>query len=141
MWVHTCIVHVVSSQFSSIVGHETTSTSLSYALWELARHPEKQKRLRDEVLAYPSDPSYDDLQTELPYLDACCREAMRFHPPSAHMERIAEKDDILPLRFPITKSDGTKSTELLVEKGQVRPASSFILPSFFARLNIWRKTS
>lgn len=107
-----------------MVGHETIALSISYALWELARNPAKQKRLRDEALAYPNDPSYDDLQTELPYLDACCREILRLHPPSAHMERIAENDDILPLRFPVTKSDGTKSTELLVEKGQVRTTSS-----------------
>jgi hypothetical protein len=107
-----------------MAGHETTSASLSFTLWELGRNPEKQKRLRDEVLAYHGNPSYDDLQIELPYLDACCREGLRLHPPSAHMERIAENQDVIPLRFPVTNTDGTKSTQLLVEKGQVRSLSS-----------------
>ncbi len=34
-----------------MAGHETTSNSLSWALLELAKHPEIQSKLRDEIRA------------------------------------------------------------------------------------------
>lgn len=57
----------------SISGHETTTQTLGFSIWELARHPDKQKRLRDELQHFP-EPTYDDFQTNLPYLDAVMRE-------------------------------------------------------------------
>lgn len=57
-----------------MAGHETTSQTLSYTLWELARNPDKQARLREEIRQYKGgDPGYDDF-SKLPYLDAVCRE-------------------------------------------------------------------
>ena len=32
-------------------GHETTATTLTFLAYELARHPEYQRRMRDEILA------------------------------------------------------------------------------------------
>lgn len=59
-----------------MAGHETTSQTLSYTLWELARNPDKQSRLREELIDYGGrDPSYDDFMNKLPYLDAVCRES------------------------------------------------------------------
>lgn len=59
-----------------MAGFETTSQTLSFTLWELAKHPEKQARLRQEILDFgPHEPTYDDLQAEkLPYLDAVTKE-------------------------------------------------------------------
>lgn len=34
-----------------LAGHETTANSTSWTLLELARHPEMQKRLREEIWA------------------------------------------------------------------------------------------
>ena len=33
-----------------------------------------QERLREELKAFPGEPSYDDLQNKLPYLDAVLKE-------------------------------------------------------------------
>ncbi|KAF8592546.1 cytochrome P450, partial [Ramaria rubella] len=104
---------------NQLVGHETTSTSLSYTIWELARNSEKQQRLRGEALAFTGEPTYEELQTKLPYLDACCKEGLRLHPPSAHMERVAEGRDVIPLSFPVTKSDGSQCSSIVVEEGQL----------------------
>ena len=33
----------------TIAGHETTASTLSFALYELAKHPEYQERMRQEI--------------------------------------------------------------------------------------------
>lgn len=57
------------------------AVSLTWALIELAIHPEKQDKLRKELSSLGNDPSYDQLMNELPYLDAVLREILRVHPP------------------------------------------------------------
>ncbi|KAH0830185.1 cytochrome P450 [Lanmaoa asiatica] len=108
-----------------VAGSETTGRSLAYVIWELARHPDIQSRLREEVMSFPGSPSYDDLQTKLPYLDAVTREvflsfvsSLRMHPSVPFTERVASKDDILPLRHPITRKDGKEITSIPISPGQ-----------------------
>ena len=60
---------------------DTTSSALAHALHLLAEHPDVQARLRKEIFeardaAGGSPLSYDRL-TELPYLEAVCRETLR----------------------------------------------------------------
>ena len=45
-------------------------------LLELAQHPDKQQRLREEIIALGHEPTYEDLTTpdKLPYLDAVVKE-------------------------------------------------------------------
>jgi cytochrome P450 family 135 len=52
-----------------VAGHETTATSLAWALERLARHPEKLSRLRDEVRSGGEE-----------YLDAVTKETLRLRP-------------------------------------------------------------
>ncbi|KAG1842159.1 cytochrome P450 [Suillus subalutaceus] len=101
-------------------GSETSSQTLGYALWELAKDPERQFRLRDECLSY-AEPhiSYDDSQTKLPYLDAVVREILRLHPALAYMERVSVKEDILPLRHPLVTPDGKQLRSIKISAGQI----------------------
>ena len=64
-----------------VAGHETTATSMAFALHLLARHPEVQKRAQEEADRLPSGraPSAADLD-ELPYLTRVLKEAMRLYP-------------------------------------------------------------
>jgi len=55
-----------------MVGHETTSCSVIFTLLELARHPEVQNKLRDELQEL--DNFTPDNISALPYLDAVCKE-------------------------------------------------------------------
>lgn len=57
---------------------------------ELSQHPDKQDRLRKELLEVSNgeDASYDELMNELPYLDAVTREIFRVHPPVEQIDRI-----------------------------------------------------
>ncbi|TFK38920.1 cytochrome P450, partial [Crucibulum laeve] len=102
----------------TISGSETTAQGLSYALWEMAKNPDLQNRLREELNTVGTEPSYDDIQSGLPYLDAVTREVLRLHPPTPYMERNATKDDIIPLLKPFPGKDGKLNSEIFVKTGQ-----------------------
>ena len=74
-------------------GYETASTSLTWALYLIARNPEvaieAQKEL-DRVLC-DRTPKRDDLQS-LPYIRAILQETMRVYPPVYALPRIAIAD-------------------------------------------------
>jgi cytochrome P450 len=63
-----------SDHIHRISGQETTSQAIAFTAMELGRHPDVQRRLRQEIEAFPSQPTYDDFQTRLPYLDAVLKE-------------------------------------------------------------------
>ena len=69
----------------SIAGHETTTLALAFTLWELSRHAGAQDRLRAELRAFCGEPSYDDFQTRLPFLDAVLKETCVFLPFSSFL--------------------------------------------------------
>ncbi|KAH9919840.1 cytochrome P450 [Fomitopsis serialis] len=101
-----------------MVGHETTAGSLNFTLLELARRPDVQQRLRDEVRGAGRDLSYDDIQ-HLGFLDAVVKEGLRLHPASPQTERVVLKDDVIPLAKPVHTLDGRTLTSLRVKAGQV----------------------
>ncbi|KAJ7634583.1 cytochrome P450 [Roridomyces roridus] len=98
----------------TMVGHETTAGSLAFTLWELARNPAIQDRLREEILSCGRDLSHDDIQ-KLEFLDAIVKEGLRLHPASPQTERIALQDDIVPLSSSIAGIGDT----FRLRKGQV----------------------
>lgn len=71
-------------------GHETTGVALSWALYELGRHPEVIEKLRAELAEHGKDPDPNLLLT-LPYLDAVFKETIRLHPILAECARIPMK--------------------------------------------------
>jgi cytochrome P450 len=58
-----------------MAGSETTSQSISFAVWELAKNPRVQARLREDVHKFPAQPTYDQVMSKMPYLDAVTRES------------------------------------------------------------------
>ncbi|KAK9764365.1 hypothetical protein K7432_008190 [Basidiobolus ranarum] len=69
-----------------IAGHDTTANALSCVVYLLAKHPEIQVRVREEVKSAFSNhttgqqiPSADEIKS-LKYLDAVIKEALRLYP-------------------------------------------------------------
>ncbi|KAJ7071725.1 cytochrome P450 [Mycena belliarum] len=101
-----------------LAGYETTSISLTWALIELARMPEKQAKLRDELIQHgTTDPTWDQLVSALPYLDAVVLEILRLHPPVDQTPREAIVDDVIPLGEPITTASGEVVDSIAVTRG------------------------
>jgi cytochrome P450 len=65
-------------------GHDTSTSTLTFMLHELARHPEVTRRLHQEqgeVLGGES-PTAQQLEKEMPYLDMVLDEVLRLYPPA-----------------------------------------------------------
>nr|XP_029718736.1 probable cytochrome P450 28a5 [Aedes albopictus] len=85
-----------------IDGFETSSVAISFMLYEIAKNPEVQKRLRQELLKVTTDNgtvSYDSL-LELPYLEQVVDESLRLWPPAAFISKKCTE----PLEMPLTDS-------------------------------------
>merc|ERR1719230_482799 len=65
-------------------GHDTTGHTLTWLAFELARHPEIQKKVQEEIAAWNEklqgrDPTYQDLY-DLTFTNRCITEVMRLWP-------------------------------------------------------------
>ncbi|MFT3865903.1 MAG: cytochrome P450 [Solirubrobacterales bacterium] len=75
-------------------GHDTSTSTVTFALYELAHHPDVLARLgeeQDRVLA-GAPPTIDQLERELPYLDMVVDEILRLYPPAWIGPRRAVRD-------------------------------------------------
>ncbi|KAI6030993.1 cytochrome P450 [Pisolithus marmoratus] len=101
-----------------LAGYITTSNSLTWALVELARNPDIQSKLRDELLAFGSEPTYDQLQSNLtlPYLDAVVHESLRMHAPLTDFVRV-RRTTLSPLSEPVISKSGQAVNSISVARG------------------------
>ncbi|TBU50069.1 cytochrome P450 [Dichomitus squalens] len=107
-----------------LAGHETTASSMTWLLYELARHPDYQQKMRDEIKAIrarvaergDADFSVSDLDA-MTYTLAAMKEVLRLHPIVYTLGRVAARDDVLPLATPITTTDGEAVSEIPIPKG------------------------
>ncbi len=75
-------------------GHDTSTSTLTFMLHELARHPEVIERLcaeQDEVLG-GAIPTFDQLERGMPYLEMVLDEVLRLYPPAWIGPRRAIRD-------------------------------------------------
>ena len=81
-----------------MAGYDTTGTTLAFAAYQLAKNPEIQEKLRNEIEAVAGDAedlTYDHIQA-MPYLEQIIHETLRFCNPIGALQRATSK----PYTFP-----------------------------------------
>ncbi|XP_049831914.1 probable cytochrome P450 6a14 isoform X1 [Schistocerca gregaria] len=113
-----------------IAGFETSSTTMSFAAYELAVNPDIQQRVLkeiDSVLAESGEISYESL-AKMKYLDRVLSETLRKYPPVPTLTRQVQR----PYRLP--GADGEAEKGALLEPGVVVMVPAFSLhydPTYF----------
>ncbi|XP_013188297.2 cytochrome P450 6B2-like [Amyelois transitella] len=80
-------------------GFETSSTTLQYTLYELAKNPEAQEKVINEIDEYlqrRNNKLVYECITELPYTEACFDEALRLYPVLGVLTREVVEDYTMP---------------------------------------------
>lgn len=78
--------------FLMMAAHDTTTSTLTSLLYELARHPDWQARVRAECRSGAAEAAdYDDLG-RLPVLSMVVDETLRLHPPLSTIPRLATRE-------------------------------------------------
>ncbi|WIA37607.1 hypothetical protein OEZ86_014509 [Tetradesmus obliquus] len=82
-----------------LAGSDTSATSLAFCLYELARRPQAQQAVRQELQQVLEDTPIDQLQPDafssLPYLTGCINECLRLYPAAPGLARIPQQDAVL----------------------------------------------
>ena len=77
-------------------GHDTTSSALSWTLYEIGRHPEIQEKLHEEIDSVSSnESSLMDKVRMLKYMECVIKESLRLHPPAPGFGRMIQKDMVV----------------------------------------------
>jgi len=81
-----------------LAGRDTTAATLSWLFYELARHPDVWRKLREEILQTVGEtgaPTYDNLKN-MKYLQHTLSETLRLYPAVPYNVRLALHDTTLP---------------------------------------------
>ena len=76
-------------------GHDTTSSALSWMLYEIGRHPHVQSKLHqevDDICASQETTSSVDKIRSLKYMEFVMKESLRLHPPASGFSRRLKED-------------------------------------------------
>lgn len=76
-------------------GHDTTATTLTYALWQLGRNPQIQETVRAEVAELEDRELTPDDVADLGYTVQVLKEALRLCPPAPGSARVAMRDMVV----------------------------------------------
>jgi cytochrome P450 len=79
-----------------LAGHETTSSTLQWALYHLSKNPEVVKKITEEVNSVigDRDPTYDDI-SQLRYISMVINETMRVNPTVPILARASVKENTI----------------------------------------------
>ena len=84
-------------------GHDTTAHTIAWALYEIARHPEIEGKVYEELCEVIGDkdaPSYEE-GNKLTYLQWVVKETLRMHPPAGGFSRhTTEPTEIAGVKVP-----------------------------------------
>ncbi|KAL9970165.1 hypothetical protein ACROYT_G022493 [Oculina patagonica] len=78
-------------------GVDTTSNTMQWVLYMMAKNPDKQEILRNEVLSVLGNemPATPSTLAQMPYLKAWVRETLRLYPVLSNLSRILSQDIVI----------------------------------------------
>ncbi|XP_007489762.1 ultra-long-chain fatty acid omega-hydroxylase isoform X1 [Monodelphis domestica] len=81
-------------------GHDTTSSGLSWVLFNLARYPEYQDKCREEIQEIMKGRETDEIEwddlAQMPFITMCIKESLRLFPPVTLISRRCTEDIKMP---------------------------------------------
>ena len=92
-----------------VAGFETTATTISNCLYNLAVNPEIQERLAEELdsaldgIEVDSPQYFDIINNQIPYLEATIKETLRMCPPVVRLQRRVGVDNYKLAGVPLEK--------------------------------------
>jgi len=123
-----------------VAGHDTTASSLSWILYDLASHPDYQQMCRqevDQVLEQHDDPhtTWDDL-FKFPFLTQCIKESLRLHTVVPFITRELKEDMMIDDRLAPAGTSVSLSLYMLHHNPQIWPDSMEYTPDRFSSDNV-----
>ncbi|CAG5032367.1 unnamed protein product [Parnassius apollo] len=113
--VWTDIDIVAQAVLFFIAGFDSVSSAMSFALHEIATHPEVQQRLYEEIKKHNGknrgNLDYNSIQN-LKYLDMVVSEVLRLWPPGVALDRLCTKD------YNLGKPNKQATQDFIVRKGE-----------------------
>lgn len=91
-------------------GYETSSSTMTNCIFELAQHPEIQQKLRDEInesIAKNNNNVTYEITMSMPYLEKVISETLRKYPPGGLIARIANENYKVPNTDYVIEKDTT----------------------------------
>lgn len=102
-------------------GHETTSATLSFAYYNLCKHPEKMHKAQQQVDEVVGENVLTvDMLPKLSYIDAVIKETLRLNSPISLVMVTSKRDQVLGGKYFIP--EGTESAVLLKSLYASRPS-------------------
>ncbi|KAF5286961.1 hypothetical protein FQR65_LT12420 [Abscondita terminalis] len=91
-----------------IAGYETSATTITFCLYEIAKHQEIQKTVRAEIMAHLKKQMTYEAVMGMTYLDQVIDETLRKYPPVAMMTRVCTEDYPVDVSRNVVIKKGTK---------------------------------
>ncbi|KAF8258386.1 cytochrome P450 [Lactarius quietus] len=102
-------------------GNDTSAKALTWYFYAIAKHPEAQARIREEIALIRARATGEEFTVadlnSMQFTLATLKESMRLDPIIWMNARIATQDDVVPLAFPITTKSGEQITSIPIKKG------------------------
>ncbi|KAK4878673.1 hypothetical protein RN001_011179 [Aquatica leii] len=93
-----------------VAGYDTSSTTITFCLYEVAKHSDIQQKLREEIadaLSNHNGVTYEAVAS-MRYLDQVINETLRKYPPVALMTRVCTEDYLVDSNRNVVIKKGTK---------------------------------